>query len=48
MDKYIAICHNEGCLNAEVAIELEQEPGTKVICGPCGGKEITDVTPVNK
>jgi hypothetical protein len=43
MQIYTVTCHNKGCPNYNVQQTIEQEPGTKVICGPCGGKEITDV-----
>jgi hypothetical protein len=43
MEWYIVVCHNEGCPNKDLDLEVEQFPGTRVICGPCGGIEITDV-----
>ena len=48
MPWYKAICHNEGCLNFEVELEIEKDPDVMIVCGPCGGKEITDVSPLNK
>ena len=43
---YTATCHNSGCINKDLDIEIiveDGEPQPKVNCGPCNGKEIEDI-----
>ena len=43
MNEHTVTCHTEKCENEDIEITVV-DPGTVILCGPCG-QQITDIVP---